>query len=68
MTVLLVVAGVFGLLMATAAGLALGLALRAARADKTGRQRSDLTGAPERLARRDLPELDTRRISREDLP
>ncbi len=68
MTVLLVVADVLGLVVATAGALALGLALRAARADKAGRERSDLADAAERRHHRDLPELDTRRINREDLP
>lgn len=62
MTILLVVAGVLGLVVATACVLALGLALRSARADKAGRQRSDSAGAPERMRRRDLPDLHTERF------
>ncbi|GAB2763277.1 hypothetical protein GCM10027174_44960 [Salinifilum aidingensis] len=68
MTALFVVAGVFVLVVATAAVLALGLVVRTARADKAGRQRSDLAGAPDRLTHRDLPELHTSRINIQERP
>ncbi|MHA6806292.1 hypothetical protein [Salinifilum ghardaiensis] len=64
MTALFVVAGVLGLLMATAGALALGLVVRTARADKAGSERSGLAGAPERMRQRDLPELHTQRSPR----
>lgn len=67
MKVLLVVAGVLALAVVTACLLAVGLAIRGTRAQKFGRQRSDLAGAPERMQQRDLPELDTRRISKQRL-
>ncbi len=69
MMVLLLVAGaVLALLLVAAAVVAVGLAARGARAHRHGQERSDLAGAPERMQHRDLPDLPTRRISREDLP
>ncbi len=67
MSILLVSAGVLAGGVIAACLVAIGLAIRATRAQRFGRERSDLAGAPERMRQRDLPELPTRRISKEDL-